>query len=541
MRRKSYNEAVSTFDWNDVRAALGWSARGKVSLATSILDRHVGRDAPALIWIGKDGADRRIGYRELSEASSRFANVLKRLGLQPGDRVAGLMPRVPEALIAIIGALKAGAVYVPVFTGFGPDAIRFRLDHSRASFLVTHHEMRAKVPATVNAKVLCVTGAGCSTAPGDLDFWDALDRQPVSCSTVERDRDDVATLIYTSGSTGLPKGGAIAVNFLAAVWPYVIYGLDLRDSDVFWPTGDPGWGYGFVCYLGALALGGTVVSVQSNPSPEMCLSVLERYRVTNLATTPTLLRGLMSLDEQVVRATETALRAVSSCGEPLNAKVVEFFQTAWNLTPMDQFGATEFALPIGNYNAFDMAVKPGSMGLPSPGYRMTIIDEAGHQLPDGQIGLVGRASNADNRYWLRYWDDPQASRDLERSGWIVTGDLARRDPDGYFWFEGRAGDIIKSAGYRIGPFEVESALLRHPAVAEAAVVGKPDVLRGEIVKAWVVLRPGFHAGDALSEELAQMVKISLGSHQYPREIQYVAALPKTETGKIQRFMLRARV
>jgi len=540
MRREAYGEAVRKFDWNDVRATLGWSKNGKVSLATSIVDRHVGRDAPAVIWIGKDGSDRFVSYRELSESSSRFANVLLRHGVRPGDRVAGLMPRVPEALIAILGALKAGAIYVPMFTGFGPDAIRFRLDHSRTSFLVTHHEVRRHVPASVNVKILCVMGASCCSAQADLDFWQTLNREPASFSAIHCRREDIASLIYTSGSTGLPKGGAIAVNFLAAVWPYIMYGLDLQDRDILWPTGDPGWGYGFVCYLGALALGGTLISVQCNPSPEMCLSVLERYGVTNLATTPTLLRGLMSLDDQVVRTSRIRLRAISSCGEPLNAKVVEFFQTAWNLTPMDHFGATEFALPIGNYNALDMAVKPGSMGLPSPGYRMAVIDETGRELPDGQVGLLGRASNADNRYWLRYWDDPQASRDLERNGWIVTGDLARRDEDGYYWFEGRTGDMIKSAGYRIGPFEVESALLRHPAVAEAAVVGKADALRGEIVKAWIVLRPGFHASDALSDELAQMVKTNLGRHQYPREIEFVATLPKTETGKIQRFLLRQR-
>jgi acetyl-CoA synthetase len=537
MQRETYSEAVRKFDWNNVRAALGWSQSGKVALATSIVDRHLGRDAPAMIWIGKDGIDRLVRYRELSENSSRFANVLQRHGVRPGDRVAGLMPRVPEALIAILGALKAGAIYVPMFTGFGRDAIQFRLDHSRASFLVTHHEVRQHVPASVNVKILCVRGADCSFAPGDLDFWEMLDREPASFSAVHC---HLASLIYTSGSTGLPKGGAIAVNFLAAVWPYIIYGLDLQDGDVFWPTGDPGWGYGFVCYLGALALGGTLISVQCNPSPEMCLSVLERYGVTNLATTPTLLRGLMSLGEQVVRASRIGLRAISSCGEPLNAKVVEFFRIAWNLTPMDHFGATEFALPIGNYNALDMVMKPGSMGLPSPGYRMAIVDETGHELPDGQVGLLGRASNGNNRYWVRYWDDPQASRDLERNGWIVTGDLARRDGDGYYWFEGRAGDMIKSAGYRIGPFEVESALLRHPAVAEAAVVGKADALRGEIVKAWIVLRSGFHASDALSDELAQMVKTNLGRHQYPREIEFVPTLPKTETGKIQRFLLRER-
>lgn len=539
MPRATYSEAVHDFSWQDARTALGWSATGKVSLANSIVERHVGRDAPALIWIGRDGAHRCISYRELSEASSRLANVLRRHGVRPGDRVAGMMPRVPEALIAIIGAFKAGAIYVPMFTGFGPDAIRFRLDHSRTGFLVTHHEARSQLPATVSCKVLCVSGAGFSV-PGDLDFWQELDREPAAFDPVRCDRDDIAALIYTSGSTGQPKGGAIAVNFLASVWPYIIYGLDLEHTDVFWPTGDPGWGYGFVCYLGALALGATVVSVHSNPSPQACLALLEQYGVTNLATTPTLLRGLMSLGEQAVRTPRQALRAISSCGEPLNARVVEFFQTTWNLTPMDHFGATEFGLPVGNYNALDMAVKPGSMGRPSPGYRMAIVDEAGHELPVGQVGLLGRASDADNRYWLQYWDDPEASRGLERNGWLVTGDLARRDHDGYFWFEGRAGDMIKSAGYRIGPFEVESALLRHPAVAEAAVVGKADALRGEIVKAWIVLRPGFQASDALSEELANMVRTNLDRHQYPREIAFVAALPKTETGKIQRYLLRQR-
>jgi acetyl-CoA synthetase len=538
MRRESYREAYARFAWDDVRTALGWSDNGKVCLATSIADRHVAQDTPALICISRDGTDRCVSYRELAEASSRFANVLQRLGVAPGDRVAGLMPRVPEALIAVVGTLKAGAIYVPMFTGFGPDAIQYRLNHSRARLLITHHEVRRQVPAASNLTILCVLEAGRPSLPADLDFWETLDRECASFEPVHRDRDEIAALIYTSGSTGQPKGGAIAVNFLSAVWPYIVYGLDLTDHDVFWPTGDPGWGYGFVCYLGALALGATVLSVQSNPSPEMCLSLLERYRVTNLATTPTLLRGLMSLGEASARAPHHVLRAISSCGEPLNAKVVEFFQGAWNLTPMDHFGATELALPVGNYNGLDMAVKPGSMGLPSPGYRMAIVDEAGQELPNGQTGLLGRASDADNRYWLHYWDDPQASRETARNGWIVTGDLARRDADGYFWFEGRTGDMIKSAGYRIGPFEVESALLRHPAVAEAAVTGKADPLRGEIVKAWIVLRPGFHPSDALSEELARMVKASVGRHQSPREFAFIAALPKTETGKIQRFLLR---
>ena len=538
--RANYTDATRSFDWAHVHEALGWQQREAVSLGTSIVDRHVGSDSTALIVIGRDGCEKRLSYRELSEASNRFANVLRRLGVKPGDRVAGLMPRGAEVMIAIIAALKVGAIYVPIFTGFGPDAVRYRLDHCSARILVTHQSVLQQVPSDVSARLI-VAGPDVSAIPdGALAFDVAMAGESAEFAAVARDRDGPAALIYTSGSTGQPKGGAIAVNFLAAIWPYIVYGLDLQRDDILWPTGDPGWGYGFICYLGALAAGATVVSVEQNPTAELCLSILERYRVTNLATTPTLLRSLMTLDDAVLRAPRLRLHAVSSCGEPLNAKVVESFRRAWNITPMDHFGATEYALPIGNYNAIDMEVKAGSMGLPSPGYTMAIVDDQGNELPSGQIGYIGKKAGPDCRYWLSYWNDPEATRELVRNGWIVTGDLGRRDADGYFWFEGRADDMIKSAGYRIGPFEVESALLKHPAVAEAAVIGKPDALRGQIVKSFVVLRPGFAASEALSDELVNLVKANVGRHQYPREIEYVTSLPKTETGKIQRFALRQR-
>jgi acetyl-CoA synthetase len=537
---RSYQETVAAFDWDEVRASLGWIDGEPVSLGDSIVDRHVDSERVALIAIDAAGHERRLSYRDLSEASNRFANLLQGLGVVPGDRVAGLMPRGPDVLIAILGALKVGAIYVPVFTGFGPDAVKFRLDHCGAKVLVTHASVTQQVPTDTAATVLCVMQAGREVGSGWLDLAQELSTQPTTFANVRRDRDDPAALIYTSGSTGQPKGGAIAVNFLAAIAPYISCGLDLRPDDVLWPTGDPGWGYGFVCYLGALAAGGTTVSVESNPTPELFLSILERYGVTNLATTPTLLRGVLVLDEAELKARQFRLHAISSCGEPLNSKVVDSFQRIWGLTPMDHFGATEYALPIGNHNAIDMAVKPGSMGLPAPGYRMGIVDEDGRERPIGEVGFIAKQSNADCRYWLSYWNDPVATRELLRGGWIVTGDLGRRDDDGYFWFEGRADDMIKSAGYRIGPFEVESALLKHPAVAEAAVIGKPDELRGQIVKAFVVLRPGFAGSDELSKELVAAVRSTVGRHQYPRLIEYVGALPKTETGKIQRFALRQR-
>jgi acetyl-CoA synthetase len=540
MSSENYTDVVRAFDWSMVQEALAWQPGEKVSLGASIVDRHAASDRVALICVASDGRERRLSYRELSEASNRFANLLQRLGVEPGDRVAGLMPRGPEVIVAIIGTLKLGAIYVPVFTGFGPDSIRFRLDHCEANVLVTHQDVRKQLPSGLNLQIICVSQSDVQLPADYIDFVPALQKEPADFACIARARSDTAAIIYTSGSTGQPKGGSIAVNFLAAIWPYVVYGLDLRRDDVFWPTGDPGWGYGFVCYLTALAAGATVISVQQNPTAELCLAILQKYRVTNLATTPTLLRSLLVLDEAALRTVDTRLHALSSCGEPLNAKVVESFQQLWGVTPMDQFGATEFAIPIGNFNAISMTVKAGSMGRPFPGFRMAIVDENGKEQPDGETGFIGKKFDADYLYWTNYWGDPAATRDLLRHGWIVTGDLGRRDADGYFWFEGRAGDMIKSAGYRIGPFEVESALLKHPAVAEAAVVGKPDALRGEIVKAFVVLRPGAAGSDQLSQEIVTFVRDTVGGHQAPRALEFVDALPKTETGKIQRFALRER-
>ena len=540
MISQSYAEAVASFDWKRVLQALEWNASEKVSLGYSIVDRHVGRSRPALLVIGKDGQERSYSYRELSEASNRFANLLQRLGVKAGDRIGGFMPRGAEVLIAIIGTLKAGAIYVPVFTGFGVDAIRFRLEHCSAEVLVTHQSVKERLPPDFELLTICVTDGVSALPAGWLDFHRELDKQSPKASRVLRERNDVCTLIYTSGSTGPPKGGAIAVNFLAAIWPYIVYGLGLRPDDVFWPTGDPGWGYGFVCYLGALAAGGTIISVESNATADMCLSVLQRYQVTNLATTPTLLRSLVALGDERLRSERASLRAISSCGEPLNAKVVDTFQALWNVTPMDHFGATEFAIPVGNFNAIAMTVKPGSMGRVFPGFRIAIVDDEGREHDADTIGLIGKKTDENCLYWVKYWNDPTGTHDLVRTGWIVTGDLGRKDQEGYFWFEGRAGDMIKSAGYRIGPFEIESALLKHHAVAEAAVVGKPDALRGEIVKAFVVLRSGIAANDELAEQLSLFVKDAVGAHQYPRIIEFVNTLPKTETGKIQRFALRAR-
>ena len=534
--RPTYADACARFSWQDSLDALGWTGDGAVNLADTIVGRHAASGRCALRWFGKAGAERALSFDELARLASRFASFLAATGIGTGDRVAGFLPRVPETLAIMLGAWKAGAVYVPIFTGFGPDAIAFRVRDSGARMLCTHHDYRNRVPVLpLGTRVVTLGGGG-----GDIDFANAIADQSEQSSSVPCCRDDPAVLLYTSGSTGPPKGVQIATNFVLAVHPWMTLGVDLRSDDVFWPTGDPGWGYGLICYMTALAMGITVVCHEAAPNAEFALQRISDLGITNLATTPTLLRGIMALGESSVRARPSRVRCASSCGEPLNAEVVNFFRATWGVTVMDHYGSSEFGLVIGNLATVDMAVKPGSMGLPLPGCRMAVVDDAGVPVATDVVGHVGLAPSDIGYYSLGYWQDPDRTRELYRKEWMTIGDLARRDADGYFWFEGRADDVIKSAGYRIGPFEIESVILEHPAVAEAAVVGKPDARRGHIVKAFVVLRDDITAKPSLGDEIVELVKTRVGRHQYPREIEFVSALPKTETGKIQRFLLRNR-
>ena len=540
MRKPSYAEAVRDFSWSSVLRDLEWQDQAHINLGHTIVDRHAGLHGVALYWIGKDRSRLTMTYRELRALSNKVANLLRSLGVRKGDRVAGILPRVPETVAVMIGTWKAGAVYVPIFTGFGPDAIRLRLRNCDSKVAVTHHEYRNRLSDSGEVAVVTVAGAGgTGLRRGDVDFWQTVggenDRfDPEPCS-----RSDSAVILYTSGSTGEPKGVPIASNFLAAVTPYMRFGVDLSPTDMFWPTGDPGWGYGLVCYHAAISMGVPVLSYEATPTPASFLAFLQEHRVTNLATVPTLLRGVMALGADKLAEYDLSLRCISSCGEPLNSEVIRFFREALGLAPKDHFGSSENGLPLGNFNALEVEVKPSSMGLPMPGFELSVIGEDGLELSAGEAGYLAQRPSEEGYYALGYWNDPERTRELFRHGWITAGDVARRDASGYFWFEGRADDVIKSSGYRIGPFEVESAILHHPAIAEAAVVGKPDAMKGTVLKAYVTLRPG-RSGDArLVQEIQDVARRMVGDHAYPREIQVVDSLPKTESGKIQRFKLRA--
>ncbi|MGH7349544.1 MAG: acyl-CoA synthetase, partial [Candidatus Rokuibacteriota bacterium] len=411
MSRPTHRDAYQAFRWEESARAMGFTPGEPVNLGRAIVDRHAGSDHPALRWFGKRGAARVYTFDELARLTDRFANVLRARGIGPGDRVAGFLPRIPEMLIAMIGTWKAGGVYVPIFTGFGPDAIEFRVRHSGARVLCTQWEPRARLPAPFpdGVEIITVAGEG-EVAPPDTDFWRAMREQPEETELAARRRDEPAVLLYTSGSTGPPKGVKIATNFLVAIHPHLVHGADLRPDDVFWPTGDPGWGYGLVCYMGALALGVPVVSHEAAPTPEFCLAQLRAVGVTNLATTPTLLRGVMALGAVAAESEPIRVRCASSCGEPLNAEVVSFFRKHWGVTVLDQYGSSEFGLPIGNFSRIAMAVKPGSMGLPLPGCAMAVVDDAGQEVGPDVVGHVGMKPHPEGYYSLGYWNDADLDR-----------------------------------------------------------------------------------------------------------------------------------
>ncbi len=539
--RTTYDDLIADFEWADVLAELGWTGEAGVNVAETVVDRHADTDRVAIRWFAKSGSRRELTYRELSEESSRFANLLASIGVGENDRIVGFLPRVPETIIAMLGAFKAGAIYLPVFTGFGPEALQYRISDSGAKAVVTHHTFRSRLPTPLLGAESTITVAapdGSGLFSGDIGFQDALRGQCEAFVPCQRSRDATAIVLYTSGSTGQPKGVRIANNFLAAVWPYLRYGLDLNPGDIYWPTGDPGWGYGLICYMVPLAMGVPVISVESDPAVDFVLPFLVDEGITNLATVPTLLRAIMARGEEEVARHSVALRCIGSVGEPLNSEVVDFYRKVWGVTPLDAYGSSESGMPIGNFHAVDMEVKPGSMGRPAPGAEVAIVDDSGAPLPTGTIGHIGLKRSKEGFYSLGYWNNSLMPDGELRGPWLMSGDLGRQDEEGYFWFEGRSDDVINSAGYRIGPFEVESAILHHPAVAEAAVVAQPDPMRGEIVVAYVVLKPSVPSAPNLEDEIVQTVKDLLGKHQYPRRIVFVDSLPKTETGKIQRFRLR---
>ncbi len=555
-----YSAVCTGFSWEEARSALRGLPGGGLNIAFEAVDRHLDEglaDKTAIRWLPREPQNagqgaRDFSYRDLARLTSRFANLLDRLGVGPGERVFSLLGRVPELYVAALGTLKAGRVFSPLFSAFGPEPVRARMEIGDARVLVTTEAYyRRKVAPWREAlpglrHVLLTDRSGASLPEGTLSLADALSTCPDTGGLVETRPEDMALLHFTSGTTGRPKG---AVHVHAAVIVHRMTGrfaLDLHPEDVYWCTADPGWvtgtSYGIIA---PLAIGATMIVDEGELDPERWFGILQDQRVTVWYTAPTAIRMLMKVGSETARDHDlSALRFLASVGEPLNPEGVLWGRDVLGLPFHDNWWQTETGgIMIANYRTMD--VKPGSMGRPLPGIEAAIVRR------DSETRSVEpiEAANTPGELALKpgwpsmfrgYLNEPERYARCFAGGWYLTGDLAQRDADGYFWFLGRADDMIKSAGHLIGPFEVESALMEHEAVAEAAAIGIPEPTAGEIVKALVALKPGFTWDEDLRRSLLAHARKRLGPAVAPREIDCRANLPKTRSGKIMRRLLKAR-
>ena len=513
-----------------------------VCLARALCDDHPAGDV-ALRIVEADLSTHEMTYGDLRQRSERFAAALADLGIGPGDRVATLMGKSSDLVTVLLGIWRRGAVHVPLFTAFAPPAIELRLDASAAKVIVVDPSQREKLDA-VDAGCRIVT-AGDQARVGDLSVAELLDAHPTGIAAETVAGEDPFIMIFTSGTTGAPKGVPSPVRVIAGVRLYLEYGLGVTEDDVYWCAADPGWAYGLYCAIVApLAAGHTTTLLTAAFDPDLTWRLLDRFKVTNFAAAPTAYRALRAADAEVPEG--LALRCLSSAGEPLDPDTLQWAREALGVEIRDHYGQTEMGMVVANgwHPDIRRPLKTGSMGTSMPGWTVEVLREGSDEIvPTGELGRVAiDIPNSPAMSFTGYHEAPErtAERITPDGRWYVTGDTASRDDDGYFFFSSRDDDVIIMGGYRIGPFEVESVLGEHPDIAEAAVVGVPDQLRGEVIEAFVALRPGADASDALIAELQQHVKTRFAAHAYPRVVHFIDSLPRTPSGKVQRFVLRDR-
>ena len=499
----------------------------------------------------EDGRRSTHTWGELQRDANRLANALRRLGVQRGDRVAIVMPQRFETAVAHIAIYQLGAVAMPLSMLFGPDALGYRLNDSATRVAIVDESAIANVLA---ARPLCaglstLIAVGAAQGQGDLDWSDALERERPAFAPVQTLADDAAVLIYTSGTTGPPKGALIPHRALIGNLSGFVASQNWfpQDDAVFWSPADWAWTGGLMdALLPTLYFGREIVAYQGRFSPETAFALMQRHRVTHTFLFPTALKAMMKAVPEPRARYALQLRAIMSAGEAVGDAVFAWCRDALGVPVNEMFGQTEMNYIVGNSHA-KWPARPGSMGRPYPGHRVAVIDDHGRECARGTPGDVALHrrdvhGEPDPIFFLGYWNNEAATRakftgDVNDS-WCRTGDMAVMDADGYLWYHGRSDDVFKAAGYRIGPSEIENCLVKHPAVANAAVVPKPDAERGAVVKAYVVLAPGFSGDAALVEALQQHVRGQLAPYEYPKEIEFIAALPMTTTGKVQRRVLR---
>src|SRR4051794_7092760 len=513
-------------DYDQMRSQHRWEVPERYNIAVDVCDKH-DRDRLAMVWEDWQGNERRVTFGELQDTSRRFANVLRAHGGGRGGRVATLLPSLPETAAAFIGAYRAGAILLSLSVLYGDDGIRHRLEDSGAKVLVTNAENRDRIPDGLVHEVLVLDG----------DLEGELAGASADFETVDTAADDPAQLYYSSGTTGKAKGILHAHRYLLAHEEFE-FCHDVRDGELFHGSGEWAWAAGICPLLGPWRYG-AVALVQARKGgydPEEHLSFLSKHGVQNMFTTPTALRAMTGVADAGTRYPLSELRVTCSAGEPLNPEVIRWFRDQYGITVLDYYGLTESYPLCGNMPTVE--VREGSMGLPLPGWEVAILDEDEKPVEQGERGEICLKARTNPHYPIGYWRRDEDTEEVFGGDWFHTRDAAQQDEDGYYWYAGRADDVIISAGYRIGPFEVESACIEHPAVHEAAAVASPDEKRGYVVKAFVVLAQGNEPTDELAQEIQGFVRQHLSAYAYPRRIEFVDDLPKTLTGKIRRIELR---
>lgn len=540
-----YNDTYTSFDWKEAEKVFSWFETGKVNAAYEAVDRHAesGKENKIALYYRDGSRNEQYTFADMKANTNKAANVLKTHGnVEKGDRVFVFMPRSPELYFALLGAVKAGAIVGPLFEAFMEGAVRDRLEDSEAKMIITTPELLNRIPADELPKLekIFIVGNGIEENEKHIDFM-ARWREASDQFEIEWvDRNDGMLLHYTSGSTGKPKGVLHVHNAMIQQYQTAKWVLDLQDNDIYWCTADPGWVTGTAYGIfGPWLTGSTNVIVGGRFSPEAWYSTIEEYKVTVWYSAPTAFRMLMGAGDEVVKKFDlSSLRHILSVGEPLNPEVIRWGKKVFDLRIHDTWWMTETgAQVICNYPAMD--IRPGSMGKPIPGVRAAIVDDQGNELPPNRMGNLAIKKGWPSMMAAIWNNEAKYESYFMPGDWYVSGDSAYMDEDGYFWFQGRVDDVIMTAGERVGPFEVESKLVEHPAIAEAGVIGKPDPVRGEIIKAFIALRDGYEQSDELKEEIRQFVKTGLAAHAAPREIEFRDKLPKTRSGKIMRRVLKA--
>ncbi|RLG21872.1 acetate--CoA ligase [Candidatus Micrarchaeota archaeon] len=540
---EDYERAYKDFDWEEIKKDFSWYKTGKVNMAYEAIDKHANKDGSKIaLYYTSDKREESYSFRDLSLLSNKFANVLKKYGIKKGDRVAVFMPRSPELYVAFMGIHKIGAIPMPLFEAFMEEAVKDRMLDAGAIAIISIPKMRKRIPREKlpDLRYVFMVGDEEEIEDNEINYKAEMEDAPDDFNIVWLDLEDPLILHYTSGSTGKPKGvlhaqRAMISHYITAKWV-----LDLHDEDIYWCTADPGWVTGTSYGMYGPWLNGISSVIRGGRfNVDAWYSTIEKYKVTVWYSAPTAFRLLMAAgDEKVAKYDFSSLRLIYSVGEPLNPEVIRWAMKVWGLPIHDTWWMTETGSQmICNYPS--MPIKPGSMGKPFPGIKAAIIDDSGNELPPLTIGNL-----ALKRGWpsmmKTIWNNEERFKNYFIADWYVSGDSAYMDEEGYFWFQGRVDDIINTAGERVGPFEVESALIEHPAVAEAGVIGKPDPIKGEIIKAFVVLNKGYEASEELKKELMAFVKTHMAAHAAPKEIEFIDKLPKTRSGKIMRRVLKAK-